>query len=151
MLSQVLESKTIMHFINNWSCYIDGMRATSEFTSVKYFPRFQKTGALYLRVFGVWEMPQLIDYRSPFSGACVLLYLLRVWYLSKQVSRHIAFRHCLHSNAVCFPVVVPLGRYKRHNLASDFYTPRNEVRGGGGILESPCPSVHPSVCRRAVR
>ena len=26
----------------------------------------------------------------------------------------------------------------------DFYTPRNEVRGG--ILESPCPSVHPSVC-----
>ena len=27
------------------------------------------------------------------------------------------------------------------------YTPRNEVRGG--ILESPCPSVRPSVCPAA--
>ena len=31
--------------------------------------------------------------------------------------------------------------YKDH----DYYTPRNEVRGGG-ILESPCPSVCLSVC-----
>ena len=34
-------------------------------------------------------------------------------------------------------------------LCCNYYTPRNEVRGG--ILESPCPSVRLSVDARAVR
>ena len=35
---------------------------------------------------------------------------------------------------------------------TSFYTPRNEVRGGGVYWNHPVrPSVCPSVCRRAVR
>ena len=35
-------------------------------------------------------------------------------------------------------------RWMAQELVDDNYTPRNEVRGG--ILDSPCLSVRPSVC-----
>ena len=38
------------------------------------------------------------------------------------------------------PFVIFTIRHSPHTLVSTCYTPRNEVRGGG-ILESPCPSV----------
>ena len=95
---------------------------------------------------------------------CLLLLKLKVPNFDVTRYRAVVVRCCLklidliywhQINGTAINVCCRQGLYRYNytvsSLCSELFIPPATKLGGGGILESPCPSVRLSVCRRAVR